>query len=55
MYFAGDQVYDHSITWVALSENIGSKPCDFNEDTNTCAENSDWLILEESEFTEIGE
>ena len=49
IYKMGDQVYDNSITWIALTENIGNEPCVFSADT--CAENSNWLELEESEVS----
>ncbi|SVB36492.1 uncharacterized protein METZ01_LOCUS189346, partial [marine metagenome] len=53
IYYQGDQVYDNSVTWVVITESTENEPCDFNIETDTCAETSDWLVLEESEYSEI--
>jgi len=53
LYYEGDQVYDNSITWVVITDSTTSEPCDFNIDTDTCIDNSDWFELEESEYAEI--
>jgi len=50
-YQKGDEVYDNGNTWVANAEGIHSEPCVFNADT--CVFNLDWLLIEESDYTEI--
>ena len=51
LYKAGNQVYDEGSTWIAITDNSANKPCEFNADT--CAVNENWIIVTESEFTDI--
>ena len=50
-YQAGNQVYDEGFTWIAITENMANKPCEFNADT--CAVNENWIEVTDSEFKDI--